>query len=326
MPAAGWATVGIDEPVQVAVAGVSRRDGGEPVTADHHWHIGSCTKSLTAALVATFVDDGTAGWDLTIGEAFADLGSDVHDDWAGVRLDEVLLCRAGFAANLSQSAMQIAWRDERTLLDQRTNAVASALRAPPKDRGSFLYSNLSYVVAGAIVDRLAGVPYEVAMQARLFEPLGVTSAGYGPPPHIWGHPNRVRFGPLTVGRGSGADPAEVRSDNPSLLNPAGRLHLTLWDWATLQRLFLDGAGLLSQESLTRLLDAPPGLSTMAMGWVPAALPGASLGMQGSNTAWVATAMLAEDRRRAALVVCNDGRSRLFAATAVAAAGLVAPTR
>ena len=122
---------------------------------------------------------------------------------------------------------------------------------------------------------------------------------------------------MAVGKGKPADPGDPRSDNPEVLNPAGRLHLSLADWASTQRLFLDGGtDLLRPASIERLLTVPGGRGAMAMGWMPTdGLPGASFGMQGSNTAWVATAVLSVDRRRACMVVTNDGRSRMFAATA-----------
>jgi hypothetical protein len=46
-------------------------------------------------------------------------------------------------------------------------------------------------------------------------------------------------------------------------------------------------------------------------------------MQGSNRRWVATALVAGDRRRAALVAVNDGRSRLLTGTALLAARVLA---
>lgn len=325
VPAAGVATVGAGGPAHVEVAGVTRRGGTEPVTVDDPWHIGSCTKALTAALVGRLVDRGALSWDATVGDLLDDVGGDGRDAWVGVTLDELLLCRAGLPTNLPRKAMEASWRDERALVDQRTDAVATALKGEPDGRGTFRYSNLSYVVVGAIVDRVAGVPYEHALRDELLEPLGVTSAGFGAPERVWGHRTRGGLAAVLAGRGAPADPADVRSDNPPVLNSAGRLHLSLGDWARLIPLFLDGAGdaLLSPPSLDHLLATPPDGKGMAMGWMSAALPGVSLGAQGSNTAWVATAMLSTDRRRGSMVVCNDGRSRLFAASAVAAAGLLA---
>ena len=59
------------------------------------------------------------------------------------------------------------------------------------------------------------------------------------------------------------------------------------------------------------------------GWAPArGLDHVSMGQQGSNTFWVATALIDRDRERTAMVVCNDGRRRLLAGTAKLAARLL----
>lgn len=211
------------------------------------------------------------------------------------------------------------------MTEQRTRAVASALSRPPDGRGAFLYSNLGYVVVGAAIDRIAAVPFEGALHINLLEPLGVTSAGLGPPPDIWGHRPRLQLGGLTVGRGSPAPPGSVRSDNPAVLTPAGRLHLTLADWAKFQQLFLDqGHDLLEPASVERLLTVPAGKGNgMAMGWASAAsLDGASYGMQGSNTLWAATAIMDADLERTAMVIANDGRTRVLREAAQLAASML----
>jgi hypothetical protein len=92
------------------------------------------------------------------------------------------------------------------------------------------------------------------------------------------------------------------------LSPAGRLHLTLTDWSRFVRLFLvgiDGGGVLTPASVQRLLTVRPG-ENYAMGWAQGQ-EFASFVHQGSNTAWLATAMMDRDRRRAALVTINDTR-------------------
>lgn len=305
---------------------MTTRKGAERVRIADRWHIGSCTKSLTAALYARLAERGEARWGATIAELFPDLDGELDPAWSEVTIDELLLCRAGVGPDLPRTAMEAAWDDERAATEQRTSAVQVALSPAPEERGRFTYSNLSYVVVGAAIDRLAGVPYEQALVDHVLVPLGVESAGFGPPPRISGHASATRVGPMAFGRGRAAPPDDARSDNPEVLNPAGRLHLSLADWATTLRIFLDGAGVLLPSSLERILTVPPERGAMAMGWMPAAgLPGASYGMQGSNTAWIATALLSADRRRAVAVVANDGRSRLFGATARFAAQLLEST-
>jgi CubicO group peptidase (beta-lactamase class C family) len=197
------------------------------------------------------------------------------------------------------------------------------LADPPDGRGTFRYSNLGYVLAGAAIDRITGSTYESALRTELLDPLGVTTAGFGPPPRLWGHRPRLQIASLCIGRGKPAGPDDLRSDNPPLLTPAGRLHLSLADWARVQRLFLDGTGLLGPASLGHILQTPSDGRGMAMGWAaPQGLPDVALGMQGSNTAWAATAMIDIDRSRMALVITNDGRTSMLRATALLAADVL----
>ena len=311
VPAVAAALVGADGSVDAEVAGTRRRGFDEPVRASDRWHIGSCAKTFTAVLWARLVEAGDAEWDMPIPAAFADL-DDLHPGWAGVTVDDALQCRAGFASNIGRTRMEPAWLDARPLAWQRTDAARQALQAPPRRPGRFAYSNLSYIVVGAAIDRLAGAAYERALADRVLKPLGIKSAGFGAPPEIWGHPARLRLGVAGLFRGRPADPVEPKSDNPAVYASAATLHLAVEDWAAFCRVFLIGGGdLLRPDTIEHLLAQPPGRGTrMSMGWIkPPYLRGTSYSMQGSNTMWAAAALLDHDRERAALVVANDGRRR-----------------
>ena len=312
-PAVGAAVVDRDGSLYRDVVGRRRRDGTAPARADDQWHIGSCGKAITALLYARLVEEGRAEWGISVRDLFPDLAEHVDPGWNAPTIDDLLVCRSGMQPNLSSGALKIAWSDRRPLVQQRADATVAALCRPPHRPGSYRYSNLSYVVAGAAIDRVAGEPFEQALYRHVLEPLGITSVGVGPPPGIWGHHSRIQLGSTVIGRGSPADPRDPRSDNPPVLNPAGRFHLTLRDWAVLQRVFLMPALLVQPASVERLLAVPDGSDRgMAMGWAPTRGPGiAAHGQQGSNTMWAATALINRDRTRTAMVVTNDGRTRIL---------------
>lgn len=325
VPAVGAAVVARTGAIDAAVVGTRQRGGSLPAAVEDQWHIGSCAKAITAALYGRLVERGDAEWDAPISTFFPDLADVANTGWSTPTVDEVLVCRAGMSGNLSRAEMLEAWKDTRPLTAQRTQAAASALARPPRSRGAFRYSNLGYIVVGAAIDRIAGMPFEDALRAHLLEPLGITSAGFGPPPEIWGHRPRFQIGSLAIGRGSPAQPGLARSDNPAVMTPAGRLHLTLTDWAKFQQLFLNhGHGLLEPATVERLLALPPGKGRgMAMGWAQAGnLSGVSYGMQGSNTLWAATALMDAALERTAMVVINDGRTRLLSRSAQLAAAIL----
>jgi len=316
--AVGAAVVTPDGETAVAVAGL-RRAGGDPVLPTDRWHIGSCFKAVHTLLYARLVEQGRAEWGVPVRDLFPDL-ADMAPGWDGPTVDEMYTCQAGMRGNPTIREMFAGWKDARPLTEQRTDAARVALAVPPKNRGRFVYSNLGYTVMGAAIDRLTGKPFERALDEEVFTPLGVTSAGWGPPPEIWGRGGWIMLGGLMIGRGKPADPAGPRSDNPALISPAGRLHLALADWAAIQRVFIaDGAGLVSPQSIERLLTVPDG-NRMSMGWAPARdIPGACLGQQGSNGRWVATALMAADRSHTVMLIVNDGRTRtLMRSPAIAA--------
>ena len=325
VPAVAAARVDADGIVESAVSGVRRRDTTDEVTMSDAWHIGSCAKTMTAVLWARLVEHELARWDMPLAEALGCPRGHVHDDWANQTVDDALRWQAGVRPNLTPSAMRQAWADSRPLEDQRFEIAARVMASPPQRPGRFAYSNLSYTLAAAAVDRLTSMPFERALDVYVHQPLSISSAGFGAPAHVLGHSPRIRLGPLSALRGGPVEPSHPLSDNPPVMSAAGTMHLDIEDWARFVHVFLDDstAGPQNSESLflrlgtiERLLTpVAAGHTSTAMGWMPAnRIAALSYAMQGSNTLWSAMAGLDSDRRRAVVVVANDGRSRVLRAT------------
>src|SRR5512137_2536996 len=77
------------------VAGVRKRGTAERVTLDDRFLLNSCTKPMTATLVAMLVEEGKLNWTTTLGEVFADTVKPMHPAWEKVTLPQVLAHRAG---------------------------------------------------------------------------------------------------------------------------------------------------------------------------------------------------------------------------------------
>lgn len=305
-PALGGMVVTADGTPFLEVAGLRRKDGGDRVTVQDRWHLGSNTKAMTAALYGKLVEDGQAEWGATLGALFPDLTLDPA--WASTPIEVVMSHRAGLS---DKGLIGIPWLiaaqgDKRPLTEQRTALVAKALAAPPNGKpGVFEYGNLNFVVAGAAIERLTGGDWETAITERLFKPLGMTGAGFGAPKgdQPWGH----RSLPFGVGGLKAVDPAGP-ADNPAALGPAGTVHMPLDDYARFLRLFLTGGGdYLKPETLARLTTPAPG-ADYALGWgVATGKPwarGPRLGHEGSNTMWHAMAVVAPARGVALVSVSN----------------------
>lgn len=97
-------------------------------------------------------------------------------------------------------------------------------------RGSkFDYCNLGYVIAGAILERTGGKTWEELIDERIFKPLELKSAGFGPQASL----GKVDapLGHLIVDGKPKAILSGPNGDNPLILGPAGTIHMSVLDFA-----------------------------------------------------------------------------------------------
>lgn len=297
------AVVGPHGLTDIGVVGVRKLGSPEAMLVSDKIHIGSDTKSMTATRLAMLVEEGKLSWTSTLGEVFADLKPPLHADFAGATLEQLLTHRAGLPANVNYSQFHTG-----SLVEQREaltkEVLAQVPQHPPGTK--MLYSNVGYIVAGHVAERLTGKSWEELMAAGLFEPLGMSSASFGTPGTIgqvdqpWGHG-------LLLGV-----TAPVQLDNPAVLGPAGTVHCSFADWAKFVSLHLRaGQGepsLLKPETFKTLHTPPPG-NRYAMGWGLAERPyikGPLLIHSGSNTLWYATAAISPQHNIAFLTATNMG--------------------
>jgi len=312
MPAMAGAIVSAGSLEAVGADGVRERGKPERATVDDQWHMGSCTKSMTATLCAMLVEEGKLSFDAKIGDVFGDV-KDMDPAWRDVTLDQLLHHRAGMPHDLDADGL---WGRLRKMADapgpaQRRALVEGVLkRAPVSPPGTkFLYSNAGFAVAGAMAETITKTPWETLITKRLFEPLGMTSAGFGAP----GTRSAVDEPRGHHADGTVVEPG-VRADNPAAIGPAGTVHCTIGDWAKYVALHLEGerpdrARLLTAATFVRLHAPADGEPRYGMGWGVADRPwagGRVLTHSGSNTMWFCVTWLAPEKDFAVLVTCNQG--------------------
>src|SRR5262245_28058342 len=69
--------------------------------------------------------------------------------------------------------------DEPVALQRLAYMDALLAKPPAFEAGSFHYSNAGYIIVGAVIERLTGKPWETAIRGKLFNPLGMKTAGFG---------------------------------------------------------------------------------------------------------------------------------------------------
>lgn len=322
VPALGVAVILDGELHALGVAGVRKQGDPTEVTVDDRWHLGSCTKAMTATLLARLVAAGKLQWTTPIADGLPALAAAMHADARAISLEQLLSHRSGLPANPPRALWREVERGAATTREQRLQIAEALLAAAPAHAPGthYEYSNAGYMLAGAIAERVADRSWEQLMQEQVFAPLGMQSAGFGPPgradaveqpyAHKPGEP------PLPIAPGRGAD-------NPPALGPAGTVHCTLADWARFARLQLgcgDGEQRLLEGKALAELQRPRG-DGYALGWAVTTRPWANgpvLSHSGSNTVWFCVAWLAPAERFGVLVTCNCGDAAK-ACDAVAAA-------
>ncbi|MBX3748127.1 MAG: beta-lactamase family protein [Verrucomicrobiae bacterium] len=316
-PALAAAVIVDGRTVFTNAVGFRRLGGPERVTAEDRFHIGSVTKSMTATLAARLVEEGKIAWTTTIGELFPELEETMHADYRGVTLEQLLSNRGGMPARPPTTLWIRAWEGRGTPDEQRLEFVRGLLAGEPevKPGSRSVYSNQGYAVAGVMLERAGGQPWEALMRGLLFEPLGMTTAGFGAPAtpgevdQPWGHSKPMFSGLRAV-------PPGPRADNPPAIGPAGTVHCSLGDLAKYVALHLAGArgGTNLLEAATfKKLHTPAG-HDYALGWVVLErgwAGGRVLMHNGSNTMFYVVVWIAPERNSAVIVATNVGADLAF---------------
>ncbi|MBM3955036.1 MAG: beta-lactamase family protein [Planctomycetes bacterium] len=303
-------------------AGVRRQGGDAAFSVDDRIHLGSCTKAFTATLAALLVADGRIAWGATVGSTLA-AEPVISRGWRDVTLEELLRHRGGAPEKAPPAAWREAWECGKPAHECREAFVRRLLADdPPERRGEHHYSNQGYAIAGRMLETVADRPYEALLGERLLVPLGITSAGFGPPSAL--QPD------APVGHDGAGKPDDA--DNPAAIAPAGTLHMTVADWARFLAVHLGGPLPEALAALAPLLPdlqrpspTPPG---EALGWVTARRPwgGRVLNHAGSNTRWYCVAWLAPERGFGVVAAANQGGAAATKGCDDACAALIAARR
>ncbi|MFN7167402.1 MAG: serine hydrolase domain-containing protein [Pannonibacter sp.] len=260
------------------------------VTDSDRWHIGSITKSMTALLLMRL----GSRQGVTLETPLADLvGLPLHETLKPVTLRLLLAHRAGLTSNppTAQAFPRHGPVTHGAAHGPERDAMIAPFLLKPVKPGKHSYSNIGYMLAGHIAERLGANSYEALMRAEIAAPLGLASFGFGPPrgqgplDEPLGHRSILGFFRRPVPCDS------IRADLAACLAPAGLVHLSMGDLlsygAAVLRLARGEDGIISAASFADLTRSP---DDYAGGWVKGEEPwsnGPFLGHNGSNQRWYA---------------------------------------
>lgn len=222
---AGVAIIKGDRVIFAKGFGKANAETNAPVTADTLFQIGSVTKTFTAAMILSLVEDGKLKPDAPI-ELYA---KNLSPKLSKVTLNQLL----------SHSAGIIDEPDEYGATDE--SLMASYIRFWTDDyclfsAGEvFSYSNSGFALAGFTAQEASGKSYADLMSERIFQPLGMRRTTF--------RPTVAMTYPLAVGHTikTGDEPQVVRPlPQDARLYPAGTMYSSLNDLARFGVAFLNG--------------------------------------------------------------------------------------
>lgn len=318
VPALAAVVIEGDRIVMEGVTGVRAKGSPEKATLDDQWHLGSCTKAMTATLAAMLVEKGAITWDATPVTHFPELAADADPSWNDATLLRLVTNRAGAPKDLNPRGLWgKLWKSNETPSNLRRILLEDVINHPTdyKPGTNYTYSNTNFAIAGMLTERAAQEPWESLIQRSLFKPMGITSAGFGAP---------GLSGVISQPRGHRPDGTPLEpahdADNPQAIAPAGTVHMSIRDWAKFVALHLQGdeanpnrACRLLKPNSFDTLHTPPDEHDYAGGWGVSQRDwaggdgkwkGRVLTHAGSNTSWFCVTWIAPGRNFAVLVCTN----------------------
>ncbi len=299
------------------------RQIGKPASVDTHtlFAIGSTTKAMTAALIGMLVDEKKIDWDDPVVK---------HLPWFQLKDPSVtreltvrdLLTHRGGLGNADYL-----WYGQRNSTDEILRRARLIEPAYPV-RSSFIYQNIMYTAAGAVIEAVGGAPWAQMIRTRIFEPLGMhdtiaTAATLAAQPNV-ASPHDSVNGQVRVIENMSVDPVAS----------AGAVWSSVSDMAKWMQFLLDGgrAGgtggrrLLSDATLAELFKpqtiAPfdmypttsvvkPHWMTYALGWFQQDYRGKAVDFHtGSIDGMIAIHGLIRDERLGVYVLANLDHAEL----------------
>ena len=145
-----------------AATGTADPPEAVPLTRADRFHMGSITKTFTAALILQLVQEGRLELSDPISSWISYPGGE------SITIEMVL----GHTSGVPNFNELPGFSPDLTPLQSIALAAKQPLQFPPGS--DWAYSNANYTILGVIAESLTGMPWSTLLDERFFEPLGLT--------------------------------------------------------------------------------------------------------------------------------------------------------
>lgn len=265
--------------------GYGVRTLGKPGAVDAHTRFGiaSHSKAFTAAALALLADEGKLGWEDLVVKHLPEFRMSDPAVTQMMTVRDLLVHRSGLPLGAG----------DLMFFPAGNHVAADALKALPYlkpargFRAGYDYDNILYIVAGLLIERVSGTPWDKFVETRIFAPLGMADAVGSrlslKTDNVAGR--HARLGPPVRGIGK---QEVVQPDEGKMVDAAGGINASVSDMAKWLQVQLaqgklpDGKQLWSvqqaremwkPQTITSASDGPtdtnparPVLAAYALGW------------------------------------------------------------
>ena len=239
---------------------------------DTLFHVTSLTKPVTCAGIMTLVDEGRLALDDPLEKyvpAFAR-----QRLWNGkppaspITIRHLMTHMSGLLDSISPECLRSGF----TLAELLAAAASQPLGFDPGTR--WFYNNLGIVVAGGVIEAVAGESYGSFIGERIFRPLGMSNSFFRLPRSARA---RLAVHYAEEDRGLVREPENLLPEDAGFVSPANALYSTAGDLARFLQMMLnqgelDGRRVLSKKSALSMTTSHTGA------WEAGFVPGAGYGL------------------------------------------------
>ena len=141
-----------------------------PIDGNTIFQVGSVSKSFTAAVIASLVDEGKLSWQDTVKNILPDFR--MYDRWVeeNLQVKDIMTHHTGLQGQLGTYIGNMGYsRDD-------IYNMFPLLKPTYSFRGGYEYNNITFIIASRIIEKLTGKSWEENVRERIFEPLGMSSS------------------------------------------------------------------------------------------------------------------------------------------------------
>jgi CubicO group peptidase (beta-lactamase class C family) len=224
--------------------GLSSAELDVPNSAITAYRIASITKQFTAAAILRLVDQNKLSLSDTLLKAMPEIVKDAPEEWKKITVRQLLDHTSGMASYTDFTDLRSFSLTPQTPRNMVALTAKQKMNFAPGEK--FSYNNSSYIIAGMLIEKISGQPYDVFVRDELLKPAGMEHSGYAFNQAII--PNRA------VGYSQeGNEVVNAQHMDMSVPYSAGSLYATASDLMLWNRA-LYGQRLLSKSSLVTMLD------------------------------------------------------------------------